>query len=209
MISVIAAVALVATGLTSTAAHAASKPLQRATLLDAPPVVDSDGCPLYSTDSKTFPFGPNTGTVTINLYFSATQGCFNGYERIWVSKGSGTFGSMSLGYSWLQFWYSTDGGATYNWITGQYAEECLEDDAPALLDTGNAGQCIQPFFTFPRTSMAWAETNDYGAVNAPDYCYLIQNLPNTGYWDEPETVWDSGNTTQYQVPSITLHVCES
>jgi hypothetical protein len=169
-------------------------------------------CPLAKTVSRNFSFGPNTATVVLNLYFSSTYfngagyGCFNGYERIFVSSGSGVFGSDSAGSDWLQYWYSENTGTTFNWVQTP-PTTCSFDNAAALINDGNIGQCGSSF-TFPRNSMAWVENSDWVLIDPspgnPVDCILIQNSPNVATYGIPEYVYNSTNTVHYQVPTLVL-----
>lgn len=170
------------------------------------------GCPLVKTKTLNFAFAQNTATVVENLYWSPTAngglGCFNGYERIFVSSGSGVFGSNTLDSDWLQYWYSTNNGASYNWMATPPETCYFGTNAAALLNFSNSGQCgSAPEFTFPNSSMAWVESNDWGFSSTAGVCVLIQNSPNISQYGVPETVWNSTNTRQFQVPTEQLTTC--
>jgi hypothetical protein len=189
------------------AAHAA-RTIQ--VIREAPP---PSGCPqIFPTKTANFAFAQNTATVAINLYWSPTanggHGCFNGYERIFVSSGSGVFGSNTLDSDWLQYWYSTNNGASYNWMATPPETCYFGTNAAALLNFSNSGQCgSAPEFTFPNSSMAWVESNDWGFSSTAGVCVLIQNSPNISQYGVPETVWNSTNTRQFQVPNVRLTTC--
>jgi hypothetical protein len=169
--------------------------------------LDNDG---HGTVTKNFSFGPNTATVVLNLYYSSTYfnglgyGCFNGYERIFVSSGSGVFGSDSAGSDWLQYFYSENTGTTFDWVNNPPTTCESDGNAAALINDGSDGQCGSSF-TFPRNSMAWVENEDWELLDSPPGnpvdCILIQNTP--GY--VPEYVYNSTNTVHYQVPTEQLH----
>jgi hypothetical protein len=182
-------------------------------------------CPLVKTISKNFSFGPNTGTVTMNLYASATYGsygCFNGYERVYVSSGSGVFGSLSAGDSWIQFWTSTDGGKTWveecgagpgnQSLCNANPTECFSFGygvavSGFLLSTGPSGQCSTTNFTWPRNSFAWVQQQDF-IDSGYGFCMLIQNLANSGDGVDNQ-VWSNTNRVAYNLPNETLEYCDN
>jgi hypothetical protein len=147
----------------------------------------------------------------MNLYWSPTanggDGCFNGYERIFVSSGTGVFGEDTLSDDWLQFWYSTNNGESYNWINTP-PESCNGDDAAALIDYSNGGQCSLPIFSFPTSSIAWVEPAAWTRSGGVDgACVLIQNSPNISQYEVPEAVWNNNDTTEFDVPYTALTTC--
>ena len=187
------------------------------------PQVTPSGCPLVSTKQSNFNMGSSTGTVDLNLYASRALACFNGYERIFVSSGSDELAADSAGDDWLQFWFSTNGGTTYTPIcayefscnTPSEYEYCYPGyyggaavDAAFLINASNYGTCTGAAFTFPRTSMAWVEAEDWAMnLGSSSDCVLIQNYPNPNFpYTINEQVYDIHNNI-YQVPSFELHFC--
>lgn len=184
------------------------------------PQFTTSGCPLVFTKQANFSMGSSTGTVVLNLYASTTLYCFNGYERIYVSSGSDEFSADSAGADWLQYWFSSNGGTTYTPICAYFqtcntADEYLactagypggpDVDAAFNINYSNYGDCIGTSFTFPRTSMAWVEDDDWtDYFGGSQACVLIQNTPNLNFpYTMPEEVFDiHGNT--YQVPTLQL-----
>ena len=187
------------------------------------PQFTPSGCPLVKTTQKNFNMGSSTGTVVLNLYASTALACFNGYERIFVSSGSDEFSAASAGDDWLQYWFSVNAGATYRPIcdylyscnTATEYESCYPGyvggsavDAAFNINFSNYGACTGTAFTFPRTSMAWVEAEDWAeGFGSSSECVLIQNTPNPNFpYSIYEQVYDIHNNI-YQVPTLQLAFC--
>jgi hypothetical protein len=192
----------------STFALGVPKAVHAAKRVSFTPAASFAGCPEDGDLSKTetIPFAQNTISENLTLYFS--NGCFYGVEHVWVSSGSGVMGSW------------TGQGAYLN-----YGENNPHEGYGFLWMFGDVTPASYTAFTWPRTSVAWYSggnwlngMNDGGNM----WSFMTQGqgceLPeidttweHSGAFQEPPgnaVVWNSGNTTAFTLPQITLQATE-